>query len=281
MNADWKTGAIDSHVHVWTDDFARYPLNIRFQSEDMAIPRFGPEDILSQAQVNGVSRVLLVQMSYYGFDNSLLLDTLRADPEHFRGMAEIDENQDDLPTVMRRMREAGVRGFRVVALDATSRLAERPGLQKMLSEAGRQQMVLGLLTAPEILPELEEVCAGFPETAIVIDHMARIGMQGPIASEQVAWLCRLARHPKTAVKISAFYALGGKKPPHEDLAPMIHRLYDAFGPSRLLWGSDAPFQTIGGSYKDSLEVIRMRLPFLTDQDRTWILRDTAARLFFS
>lgn len=281
MTAEWKTDAIDSHVHIWTDDSSRYPLDSHFKVRDLAVPRFLPDDILSHAQANGVGRILLIQMSYYGLDNSLLLDAIQVDPEHFRGMAVIDENREDLAFVMGEMRAAGVCGFRVVALDPAVRLMERPGLQNLLARAGEEEMVIGFLTAPEMLNDLFDLSARFPDTNIIVDHMARIGMNGPMAPEQVELLCRLAHHPKTYVKLSAFYALGSKKAPHDDLAPMIQRLYEVFGPSRLMWGSDAPFQTTYGRYNDSIELIRSRLPFLGDHDKNLMLRETAAGLFFS
>lgn len=281
ISSDRKLEAIDSHVHIWTDDFARYPLDPSFRPEDFAIPRFLPEDILAEANASGVDRIVLIQMSYYGTDNSLLVDSIRLHPDRFRGMAVIDENDTDLATTIRQMRPAGVRGIRVVALDPADALAERRGLQELLARAGEEQIVVGFLTAPEILPELDRVCVRFPDTSIVIDHMARIGMNGPITAEQGKSLCRLARHPRVSVKISAFYALGTGKPPHTDLAPLIRRLYDAFGPSRLMWGSDAPFQTVNGRYRDSIDFLRHGLSFLNEDDKRWILRDTADALFFA
>jgi predicted TIM-barrel fold metal-dependent hydrolase len=82
------------------------------------------------------------------------------------------------------------------------------------------------------------------------------------------------------VKVSAFYALGAKRPPHDDLAPVIQRVYDAFGPSRLMWGSDCPFQTMAESYEDSIALVRDRLAFLGPTDREWLLRRTAETVFF-
>ncbi|HEX6544655.1 MAG TPA: amidohydrolase family protein [Bryobacteraceae bacterium] len=275
-----KIGAIDSHVHIWTDDFAHYPLDVEFAPADLAIPRFMPDDVFSHALANGVDRVVLVQMSYYGSDNSLMLDAIRLSPERFRGIAVIDENRADLLATMGRLRKCGIRAFRVMAIDPALRLLDRPGLRNMLDQAARHEMAIDFLTAPEILPELDRLCEQFPDTSIVVDHMARIGMNGPIVDKDVKALCSLAHHRNTAVKISAFYALGEKRPPHDDLAPMIRQLYGAFGPSRLMWGSDAPFQTMYGSYGDSIDFIRKRLPFLTEQDQDWILRGTAERLFF-
>jgi predicted TIM-barrel fold metal-dependent hydrolase len=108
--------------------------------------------------------------------------------------------------------------------------------------------------------------------------MGRIGMTGVVEPKDVDALCRLARHRRTMVKVSAFYALGRKRPPHDELLPLIHRLYGAFGPSRLMWASE--FQLAIETYHDSISVVRDRLPFLSDADKDQMLRRTAESLFF-
>src|SRR5262249_48608521 len=137
------------------------------------------------------------------------------------------------------------------------------------------------LIDPEALPALSRMCERFPATRVVIDHMARIGMAGPIQEEHIEHLCALARFPEVRVKISAFYALGLKRPPHTDLAVLIRRLCDAYSPERLMWGSDCPFQVVQESYEDSISLVRDRLDFLSHADRNRILRGTAEELFFS
>ena len=63
---------------------------------------------------------------------------------------------------------------------------------------------------------------------------------------------------------------------------MIRRLLDAFGPERLMWASDSPFQVLDGHrYRDSIDLIRRRLDFLTPADRDWLLRRTAEQTFFA
>ena len=117
---------------------------------------------------------------------------------------------------------------------------------------------------------------------MVIDHLARIGMDGEIREADVRALCALAGHPRVYVKVSAFYALGARRPPYRDLAPLVHRVYDAFGARRLLWGSDAPFQLRGGhTYARSLEFAREGLGFLSAEGRAWLLGGTAEALFFA
>jgi predicted TIM-barrel fold metal-dependent hydrolase len=81
--------------------------------------------------------------------------------------------------------------------------------------------------------------------------------------------------------VSAFYALGRKKAPYLDLAPLVRRVLDAFGPQRLMWASDSPFQVMGGhNYRDSIDLIRRRLEFLSPGERDWLLRKTAEQVFF-
>ena len=95
-----------------------------------------------------------------------------------------------------------------------------------------------------------------------------------------------SKHPQVNVKVSAYYALGAKKPPYDDLAPMIRRLRDAYGSQRLMWATDCPYQVQPGpggeahSYAASLELVRDRLDFLSRAERLDILRNTARLVFF-
>lgn len=124
------------------------------------------------------------------------------------------------------------------------------------------------------------MCERYPETPVVIDHFGRIGIDGSMPEDQLDDLCRLARHEHVKVKVSAYYALGKRKPPYRDLAPMIRRVYDAFGPQRLMWASDCPFQVVGDhDYASSIDLIR-ELSFLSATDREWILRRSAEDTYF-
>ena len=71
---------IDAHVHVWTDDLERYPLAPGYTRDQMRPPTFTPEELLAHCRPCGVERVVLIQMSYYGYDNSYMLDVMRAYP---------------------------------------------------------------------------------------------------------------------------------------------------------------------------------------------------------
>ena len=275
-----KTSFIDAHVHLWTDDFSKYPLASGFKPSDLAVRRFMAKDILAQAQSNGVDRVVLVQMSYYRFDNTLMLDAIAQFPKYFRGIAVIDADQANPADTMRRLARLGVRGFRISAADPAAKPLEKLGLQEMFGCGARENLAMCFLTGPELLPGIDRLCEKFPDAPVIIDHMGRIGMDGRIHSGDVDEICRIGRHRRAMVKVSAFYALGRKRPPHDELAPLIRSLHGAYGAARLMWGSDSPFQLMHETYRDSITLVRDRLPFLSTTDKEQMLRGTAEAFFF-
>jgi predicted TIM-barrel fold metal-dependent hydrolase len=181
---------------------------------------------------------------------------------------------------MRSLAKLGIRGFRLYPEEVSLSVLDREGFRKMFRCGAEERLAMCLLMNPDSLPVVDRHCQKFPDTPVVVDHLARIGMGGFIGDADVDALCGLAKHPQVTVKLSGFYALGQAKPPHLDLAPLIKRVYEAFGPKRLMWGSDCPFQVAHDTYEDSLSLIRDRLDFIPNEDKNWILARTAEELFF-
>jgi predicted TIM-barrel fold metal-dependent hydrolase len=276
-------GAIDAHVHVWTPDVKRYPLAEGFTPAQMEPPSFTPEQLLAHARPAGVARIVLIQMSYYRFDNSYMLSAIRDFPGVFSGVAIIDEQAANVPGTAGDLKNQGVRGFRIhPAMQGVDRWLFSPQMAALWKLGADEQLAMCALVNPEALGALDKMCEKFPSTPLVIDHFGRIGIDGTVRELDVDKLCRLARHKHTHVKVSAFYALGQKKSPYTDLGPMIRRLLGAFGRERLMWATDCPYQVQAGhTYRDSIELVRSRLDFLTPEDRAWLLEKTAERVFFS
>ncbi len=273
-------GFIDAHVHVWTDDFTRYPLSQFFAPRDMSQPTASPDDFFNHARPSGIDRAVLIQMSYYGFDNSYMLDTLRRYGDVFAGVAMVNWEQDDPESEMRELARQGIRGFRIDAeRDPEARCLGSEGLDKMFRFGGEEQLTICLLIAPEALPVVARQCGRFPHTPVLIDHLGQVGMHGEIPRDQTEALCALSKYREVRIKVSGFYALASKRPPHRELVPLIHRVYEAFGPQRLMWGSDYPFQLVE-SYEDSVSVVRDHLDFLSAHDRAWLLGKSAESVFF-
>src|SRR5438067_1693460 len=276
---------IDAHVHVWTPDTARYPLAPGFMKENMKPASFTPEELFKHSKPAGVGRINLIQMRFYGFDNSYMLDTIAKYPDVFVGTAVINPLGNDPAREMDELAKKGVRAFRIhpKLTDApVEKWLRAEGYQKMFAAGARNNQAMACLIGPDALPELDRMCTEYPDTPVIIDHLARIGADGMIRDADVDRLCAMAKHKKVMVKVGAFYALGKKQPPYTDLASLIKRVVTAFGPRRCMWESDCPFQVQGEhTYQASVDLELRRLDFLSDQDKDWLLRKTAENFFFA
>jgi predicted TIM-barrel fold metal-dependent hydrolase len=277
---------IDAHSHIWPAEVDRYPLAPGLTKKDLNPPSFTDDELLAVAKPEGVGRVVLIQHSiYHRFDNSYLLDAVKRHPSRFRVQGMVDDHQPGSVTRMKALLSQGVTGFRITPFirkpAEQSRWLETQGMHEMWKTAAETGQAMCLLINPGDLPATIAMCERHPSTPVVIDHFARIGADGLIRDEDVQRLCQLARKKQTYVKLSAFYALGKKKPPYDDLIPMIRKLLDAYGPERLMWASDAPYQLAEGQgYRASISLIRDRLDFLSRSDREQLLVKTAEKVFF-
>jgi predicted TIM-barrel fold metal-dependent hydrolase len=178
---------------------------------------------------------------------------------------------------LRANRALGITGYRIKPEDNPQWL-ESDTMKTMWRAGAEHRIAMCPLIRPEFIPSLDPMCRKFPDTPVVIDHCARVDLG---QDDRLQQLCALAKYPKVAVKVSAFYAFGAKKPPYDEQAPKVKALFEAFGPRRLMWASDCPYQlNDGNTYAASIAFMRDRLPFLNAEDKDWILRRTAEKFFF-
>jgi predicted TIM-barrel fold metal-dependent hydrolase len=279
-----KRSYIDAHSHIWTRDIAAYPLAKGTTVADLAPPSFTTEELLATAHKENVGRVVLIgHTAFYGFDNTYMTDAAKRHPGVFKVVGIIDDSKPHPDVEMKRLLQQDVTGFRITPwLRKDAHWLNNSGMELMWKTAATTGQAICCLINPENLPEVDKMCDKFPGTKVVIDHFARIGVDGTFHETDLKNICRLARHKHTFVKISAYYALGKKKAPYDDLSPMIRRLADTFGPQRLMWASDSPYQLVGegNTYNASISLIRDRMDF-SQADREWLLRKTAEKVFFT
>ncbi|GAB4153342.1 MAG: amidohydrolase family protein [Planctomycetaceae bacterium] len=278
-----QPGWIDAHSHIWTRDVKSYPLAKGKTVADLDPPSFTTEELIKVSEKEGVSRVVLIQHHlFYGWDNTYMTDAAKKYPGRFRVVGMVDDTQPKPDEAMKRLLKQHVTGFRITSwIRGKEKWLEGPGMNAMWKCGAETRQAMCCLIDPADLPTVDAMCKKHPETPVVIDHFARIGVDGKIRDADVKRLCKMARHKNTHVKISAYYALGKKKPPYLDLVPMIRRLFEAYGPRRLMWASDSPYQLVGEhTYKASIQLVRDRLDFVSKEDREWLMRKTAEKVYF-
>jgi predicted TIM-barrel fold metal-dependent hydrolase len=283
-------GIIDSHVHVWTADTTKYPLAPGFRKDHLWFPSFTPDELFEYARRTGVRRVNLVQMTWYGLDHSYIADLISREPDRFVGTGIVPAVSDAAgpspDDTMVALAKRGIVAFRIrgkstrPALGDGPQWLDHPGYEKMFAAAAANGLALSFLMSPPDILELERMCARFPETTVIVDHLAMIGRKGTFPEEEVDALCAMAKHSRVMVKVGAFYALGARKPPYHDLLPLVKRVVSAFGPARCMWESDAPLQAKPPhSYEAALSIVE-DAKFLNADDKEQVLIRTAEGVFF-
>jgi 2-pyrone-4,6-dicarboxylate lactonase len=217
--------ACDCHLHVYGDR-NNYPLA---SSPDYFPKLNGLADYRRVAAVLGLSRAVLVQPSVYGFDNSMLLDTLANSVDATcRGVVVVHHDVED--AALDRMASLGVRGVRANLVNANGMSAG-----DALALAPRLRARAWLLQLQIKIGDVSDLdryitSAGVP---IVIDHFGLPPSCDPDAPA-FRQLTRLVERGVCWVKLSGHYRLHD-----QEVAPLVRRLIDV-NPERLLWGSDWP-----------------------------------------
>lgn len=273
---------IDAHSHIWTPDTSTFKLAPGMTVDDLAPSSFTDKELLAVARPEGVGRVVLIQHTlFHGYDNSYLIDAWRRHPNLFRVVGMVDDLRPNAGRAMQEFLKQGVTGFRIKPRTGITHWLQTEGMQEMWRTAAETRQSMCCLINPGNIPEVSAACQAHPDTPVVIDHFARVGIDGTVREPDVNKLCGLAKHRHVKVKISAYYALGKKQPPHLELLPMIKRLYEAFGAKRLMWASDCPYQLDdGNTYAGSIALVRDHIDFVSKAERQQLLCGTAEETFF-
>ena len=137
------------------------------------------------------------------------------------------------------------------------------------------------LILPHHLQVIRELARRYPALTIIIDHAAKPAIREG-RSGFATWsrdMARLTDAPNVACKISGLLTEAGPNATLSDLRPVLDHLYQTFGSSRLLWGSDWPVLNLAADYTRWHNVIEYWLSDKSDADTKNIWGNTARRLY--
>ena len=259
---------IDSQLHCFYADTPEHPW------PKGAAPIHGPEYTIETATAlldqHGVQGAVLVPPSWNGWDNEYSLRAARAQPKRFGVMGRFDITLPNGPERLRNWREPGMLGTRVY-------LAGDPWVSLLTPEGSwfwrvaEETRLPVMTTIPGNIAGFEPILAQFPELRLIIDHAGR-HPRGAV--DEGAWadedqLLALARFKNVSVKVSSLPCFSTQPYPFPNLHPHIRKIYDRFGPQRMLWGSDATRLT--STYEENLRLFTEALDFLSAEDKEWVM----------
>jgi predicted TIM-barrel fold metal-dependent hydrolase len=222
----------------------------------------------------GIERGVIVQPSFYGYDNRCTQDAVRDSAGAFRGVAVVPN--DVSSSELAALHGEGFRGARVNLLFRGG--SSLDGLEVLASRLAKLGWHLQFLLDISTLPSLRERLEALP-CDVVFDHLGHFHPCGPGATEGFAALEQLLDNGRTWVKLSGGYRLSSQPTPFSDLRTFAQRLVQR-RPDRLVWGSDWPHTAFEGDMPNDgalLDTLADWVP--NDSTRHQILVDNPARLY--
>jgi len=266
---------IDAHVHVWKKD-PRYP----WAKETVHPPDRDAtaEQLLALMAANGVRRTVIIQVIHYRWDNRYLADVLRRYPQYFCGVARVNPEDPAAPDHLSRLTEReNFRGVRLSpSADAAGDWIAGPLMDPLWGRCRDLKVPMTILAPVTRMPEIRRLAERYPDLTVVIDHMADSPLNQP---QELEKLLALRALPRVYVKISHAWSLSALSYPYPDAQRQIHRLYDAFGPRRLIAGTDWPISEPYCTYAQAIDLARSHIDFLSAEDKRWICGLTAAQVW--
>jgi predicted TIM-barrel fold metal-dependent hydrolase len=234
VNYDIPAGACDCHVHVFGDP-AKFP----FAANRVYTPPEASITMLSDLhQALRMQRVVIVQPSVYGTDNSCTLDAVRRIGAGARAVAVIDQttSREDLV----RMDAAGVRGVR---LNLETGGTSDPSVARTILASAVEKITpfnwhVQLYSKLAIIAALKDELAQLP-IPVVFDHFgAAKAALGP-GQPGYEVILELVKSGRAYVKISGAYRVSDHGPDFPDATAMAQALVAA-NSERIVWGTDWP-----------------------------------------
>ena len=251
---------VDSHVHVcplWYEPV---------------------ETLLFQMERNLVDKALLVPM--VGKFNEYEIECIGKYPGRFASISQVDVKRPEVLDLIESDVEKGAVGIRMGVEDMPEQVNMR-----VWHKAARLGLNVSCHGSIENFStkEFNNIVREFPDLKIVLEHLGGAAKtkkfpkpNHPLFHNVLA----LSRYPNVYLKMPGFGEFFDRprpltNPAFDKTPEQIKIVYDAFGPQRIMWGSDFPNCSSREGYKNALFYPLEKIPFLNQSDKEWIFGKTA------
>jgi L-fuconolactonase len=267
---------VDAQVHIWGANTPERPWptpqgGLKPVQAHKPTP-ISKDTLRREMDAAGVNRVVIVPPSWEGDRNDLALEAARLHPDRYAVMGRINV---DAPGAREQiagwLRQPGMLGLRFTF---HTPLLEKPLLEGRVdwvwAEAEKAGVPIMVLVTHALVHAIDLVAERHPGLKLVMDHLA---LTGPAKDDEafagLDKLLAMARRPNVAVKATALPCFTSDSYPYRRLHPYIRRVYDAFGPKRMFWGTD--LSRLPCTYHQGVTLFTEEIPWLTTDDKAWIM----------
>jgi predicted TIM-barrel fold metal-dependent hydrolase len=248
-----STKVIDSHLHVWASEkeASSFPYADGKDPPDSLQNAASISALLKQMDNDGVDGALIVQPINHKFDHSYVTHAIQTHPTRFKGMLLHDPSLNAVEAVSQ-LEDLALQGYVGVRFNpylwpksetgGWEKMSEGAGLS-VYKRCGELHMPVGVMCFQGFHLHYEDIVAllkASPKTTLILDHFGFTSLtpEGDAAFEQ---LLKLVDYSQVIVKISALFRLQDPSPYDRVRRERFEPLLAAFGPDRLMYGSDFPY----------------------------------------
>lgn len=271
---------IDAHQHFWKFD----PIRDSWITGDMAeIQRdFMPEDLKPLLDENGLNACVVVQSEQSEAENTFQLENAGKHDFITGVVGWIDlqaENVEERLSYYTQFPE--MKGFRHILQGEQDRvLMLRPAFKRGISKLNQYGYTYDILIFADQLKYTKEFVATFPNQPFVIDHLAKPNIKD---GELTAWkkdIMAVAELENVFCKISGMVTEADWRHwKREDLIPYMDVVVEAFGPKRIMFGSDWPVCQVAASYTQVVSIVRDYFSSFTPNEQALFFGGNAAAFY--
>jgi L-fuconolactonase len=271
---------IDSHHHFWNYD----PVEYGWIDESMKVIRrdFGPADLASEIKAAGIDGVVSVQARQSLEETAWLLETAGAH-DFIRGVVGwvpmvSPTVRADLERFVAQPKFKGVR--HVVQAEPDDQFILRPDFNNGVRALKEFGLVYDILIFERHLPPTIEFVDRHPEQVFVLDHIAKPKIKDGEVEPWARNIRELAKRPHVSCKVSGLVSEADALSwTEEGLRIYFDTVLEAFGPRRLMFGSDWPVSLVACGYGRWLEIVKKFASHLSESEREQLLGGTAVSVY--
>jgi len=271
-----KAPVVNGAEHAWVLN-SKYPMTREMAVCPTNLPdhEYSAEFLLAEMKTYKVDHVVISHVCYYGRDNAYASYCVKKYPGRFAAIGLLvghrlhaPDDRENPSRLERLIKEDGLIGLRLSPIYNRDVVwLNDPLCYPLWKKAEQLGATFNIFLAPHQVKQVGDMAARFPGVNVVIDHIAMIDIA---ASDSAGFgpLLDLAKLSNVYVRTSLHNPSKTKEMPYRDVWPFLRRMYDRFGPRRMVWANFFEYQ-----------IMKEMIPFFTAEDKEWILGRTAHQLY--
>ncbi|MGH6987757.1 MAG: amidohydrolase family protein [Caulobacteraceae bacterium] len=271
---------IDAHQHFWRIERGDYDWLVSGAHRSICRD-FGPDDLAPLLAAHAIDASVLIQAAPTSAETAFLLDLADRGPTVAAVVGWTDfaapSAAAEIEALAGRPKLAGLRPMLQDLSDDTWIL--RPDVGPALDALEATGLCLEALVKPRHLPHLLRLLESRPSLRVAIDHAAKPDIAGGAIEPWAKWMRRIGRETAAICKLSGLASEAGSRWTGEALRPYVEVLLEAFGPSRLAWGSDWPVVNEVGGYHEWIAAAEALVDGLSAADQALVFGGVAAGFY--